>query len=483
MAITFGYSSFRVLLLLGYLGIWSYTCIRISNPFTDPHRSGWIAASQLPFLFVFTTKNNILEWLLDVGYQRLNYLHRFLGRLIILAANVHSISYLHRYWLGGTLSEKLRTASNRSGLVAVICFDTIFIFSTSFWRRKAYNVFATIHVVGYLTAVPAIYFHRTSTLLFVVAVAALYGLSLVLRLMKTRIVTATIRPLPSLSATRIEIPKVNSGWRAGQHVRVRILSMQLGRFGWAESHPFTIASAPVAEGPVVGDDSLTLICKKTGTWTAKLFEMAKEGYLESGFAQGAEVGRTIKIMIEGPYGGTGHTLFASCSAVVMVVGGSGVTFALSAVQSLVQDELKGQSHVKVIELVWMIRDRDAAASLIPLFTVLTESCPYLTVSIFCTRGNSKPNRLLDACPSEKIEQQRISFRDGRPGRTGLAQIMESVISRMGTVSEDEDINGMLVGICGPPGLGKEVRGVVNSISSERQSEVGGVEIHEEVFGW
>ena len=84
---------------------------------------------------------------------------------------------------------------------------------------------------------------------------------------------------------------------------MRVLSAQLGRFGWAESHPFTIASATEAGSVAAGEECLTLICKKAGTWTARLFEMSKEdGYLESGTAQGVDIGRSIKIMIEGPYG-------------------------------------------------------------------------------------------------------------------------------------------------------------------------------------
>ena len=35
-------------------------------------------------------------------------------------------------------------------------------------------------------------------------------------------------------------------------------------------------------------------------------------------------------------GGTGHSVFASFSAAMFVVGGSGITFALSAIQDLIQ---------------------------------------------------------------------------------------------------------------------------------------------------
>src|SRR6266576_2810366 len=142
------------------------------------------------------------------------------------------------------------------------------------------------------------------------------------------------RPIPSLSATWIEIPSLDSRCqRAGQHIHVRIFSSGLGWLGWTESHPFTIASAPVTsskQGRTVGEEGLILVCKKAGGWTGKLYDMAKKsGYIEAGIADGVDIGKTVAMMIEGPYSGPGHAIYASYSAVVMMVGGSGITFALS----------------------------------------------------------------------------------------------------------------------------------------------------------
>ena len=41
---------------------------------------------------------------------------------------------------------------------------------------------------------------------------------------------------------------------------------------------------------------------------------------------------------------------------MFIAGGSGITFALGAIQDLVQKDLQGQSRLKVIELVWTISD-------------------------------------------------------------------------------------------------------------------------------
>jgi len=55
-------------------------------------------------------------------------------------------------------------------------------------------------------------------------------------------------------------------------------------------------------------------------------------------------------------GGPGHRMFASFSAAVFVVGGSGISFALSAIQELIQKDLEGQCRAKFIQLVWSVQD-------------------------------------------------------------------------------------------------------------------------------
>ena len=48
--------------------------------------------------------------------------------------------------------------------------------------------------------------------------------------------------LAALGTVRLTIATLSAGWRAGQHVRVKVLAAGMGWWGWAESHPFTIAS-------------------------------------------------------------------------------------------------------------------------------------------------------------------------------------------------------------------------------------------------
>lgn len=173
-------------------------------------------------------------------------------------------------------------------------------------------------------------YHETFAIPYVAIVAGFYGLDRVLRLVQTRIVTAQLRPIPELGMTRIEVPSVNAGWRAGQHVRVRVLSSGMGVFGWMESHPFTIASvSKVRSSPHMqcrfkvlivssfasclqhsSGEGLVLMVKKAGDWTAKLFDVAQRTeYREVGGPM-----RNIKVMLNGPYGASAWERIRHCAA-------------------------------------------------------------------------------------------------------------------------------------------------------------------------
>lgn len=192
MPVLAGYSKLQVLLVLGYFCIWFYTISCVSNPFTDPKRSGWIAIFQLPFLFMFSAKNNILGWLVGFGYQNVRVtpgntscgadsyrrkvklsspIRRSIGHsgsqrtchwiryvtlhAILFGAHVE-YSIVYGYFSKGIVFARLQRTSNIFGLAALGCLNVIFIFSTSFWRKKAYNTFAKIHFLCYVTALPVV---------------------------------------------------------------------------------------------------------------------------------------------------------------------------------------------------------------------------------------------------------------------------------------------------------------------------------------
>ncbi|KAG5640475.1 hypothetical protein DXG03_008380 [Asterophora parasitica] len=458
-----GFSVSQAFIVVFYLASLCYAGFYKSSPFSDPVRTGWVAVAQLPFVFALAAKNNILGMLLGFTYEKLNYLHRFVGRLVVIAANIHSLGYIYKWSIAGTFRQQISHPFSTWGLVAVIALDFMWLFSLSFFRTRFHNVMCTAHIIGIALVIPAIWLHMPSTIPWLTACLGLYGLDRVMRILKTRIATATIRPLPELNATRIEIPHINRGWRAGQHVRLRVLSFGPGWLRWMEVHPFTIASVSGTQ------EGLVLMAKKSGRWTNALYEMAKgSGYTES------EYGRRVKVIVEGPYGGPGHAIFASYSAAVFVVGGSGITFALSTIQELIQKDLKGQSRVKTITLVWVVQDPASLQPLLPLFASMVQQSVYTPVHIAVHYTRASPGA---------AAQTRIPGITLAPGRPKVGKVLEGALARavaLGAGAKDEErVSGMLVGVCGPPGLGDDVSRAVATISSARRDQVGGIEMHEE----
>ena len=73
------------------------------------------------------------------------------------------------------------------------------------------------------------------------------------------------------------------------------------------------------------------------------------------------------------------------------------------------------------------------------------------------------------------------------GRPRTLKVLDATISRtasLGRGYKDEDaLCGMLVGVCGPVALADDVNKAVSWIDPVRRDQIGGIEIHEEVFGW
>ncbi|KAG1740478.1 uncharacterized protein EDB91DRAFT_1248362 [Suillus paluster] len=447
-----GFSLGQALILVIYTAVLVYAGFLKSNPFADPLRTGFVAMSQIPVVYLLATKNNLLGMFVGLGYEKLNYIHRYAGTLLVVASNVHSLGYIYQWTIDHTFSKYVRTPEIIWAFVALISLDLLFLFSlhSSDDGRTMYSTGS--HIVFFILFLPAVHGHQPSVWPYVIAAGGAIGLDYLIRLMKTR------------------VPQLNAGWRAGQHVRIRILSSAMGWIGWAESHPFTIATA--AKTP----EGMVLLCKKTGGWTGRLYEMAKVagyGTDESTF------GRMVQVMIEGPYGGPGHCVYASYSAAMFVVGGSGITFALSAVQDILQRDSEGASRVKIIEVIWSVQDSASLTPLVPQLVALIQQSVYapLKISVYYTRACEKP-------PGKDFLPPGLTLTAGRPK---VAKVLDAVMSRAVSygsgVKASMDITGVIVGVCGPVGLSDEVAQVISQVDAGRRWAVGGIEMHEEIFGW
>ncbi|ETW75457.1 ferric reductase [Heterobasidion irregulare TC 32-1] len=488
----------KLFVLAVYLGVIFYAAFYKSNPFTDPARAGFVAMSQIPIVIGLANKNNLLSYLCGVAYEKLNYIHRFSGRIVALAVNVHAIGFLYKWSINDNISTQLLQPHIRWGLAGLAAVDTLALFSIAFIRQKLYNLFFYSHIAGFIVFLTAAYQHFPITLPYVVTGFALFGLDHVLRLCKTRVAAGTLFAIPALNSTHISVPSLGAGWRAGQHVRIRVVAASpTGSWigcCWAwlvgRARPFTIATAS-------GDDlGLELIVKKyEGGWTGRLFEMAQaqDGGMEEktiGLPKHS-IGRRVRVIVEGPYSGPGHTLFASYSGALLVAGGSGITFVLSILADLLQKHGEGRSRLRVIEVVWSVADPSALTALLPTFTthLRPRASPHgslqVRISIYYTRAPRAG--ALDAL-SSLSHPVGLNLRPGRPNLgKHLTETTDAVVlahsMRHASKGSEQYPCGVIVGTCGPVDLGDEAGKAVGSVPWKKWKEVGGVEAYDEVFGW
>ena len=106
----------------------------------------------------------------------------------------------------------------------------------------------------------------------------------------------------------MHVPSLRTGWRAGQHVRVRVVSG--GWLAWlatwflCRARPFTIAAGSDSGG-------VMLQIKALGSWTRKLLcvtdtNSARPGRrpepISTDVQRGRGSTREVRVIIEGPYG-------------------------------------------------------------------------------------------------------------------------------------------------------------------------------------
>ncbi|WRT63425.1 uncharacterized protein IL334_000330 [Kwoniella shivajii] len=467
-----------------------------------PVRAGFVATNQLPIVFLLAGKVNWIGYLIGKGYEKINFLHRFVGRCLFVAATFHAGGYLNK-WLrkGGIayVSESSRIPFITAGIVAWAAFGFMGITALPIIRRRMYGFFWISHWIGFVTAIIALSFHKPYTGLLATICLLLYTKDLILRLfIKTRIVPAKIIALPAPSSclpegsTQIILP-LRSGWRAGQHVFLRVPALQeMGGMAWLENHPFTIGSAEGGE--------MILMAKKAGGWTRDLYDFAAKGGVSQapredvgeqndvGYEgekrdlatlERAEevVGRECKILVEGPYGGPCSTIFSSYSGITLISGGSGITYSLAMFQDLIKKASENHVRAAAIHLVWIVKTYEHAT---PLLSHLENLC--IRAEMQSTIDPGITIYISRATSSKRFQHRGVEVKAERPDLPRL--VRDDVTRTRGeALSGGVGTCGMIIGVCGPRRLIDGTRMAVRSIPWKEKKDVGGVTVHTETFGW
>ncbi|KAH9040998.1 hypothetical protein EDB85DRAFT_2253799, partial [Lactarius pseudohatsudake] len=483
-----GFSLGNLLVLLAYGFIMLYACFFLSNPFKDPNRAAYIAVSQIPIVVALANKSNWLSWLSGVGYEKFNYVHRFSGRFVVIAVNVHAMGRLYKSSLNGTLQARLRTPTYIWGLVALCAFDLLFVCSLSFRSNKMYSFFFVTHVTCVIVSLLAIYMHQPSMLPYILAAVALYAFDHIARIARTSYTTAWLTAESALNGgtTLVDVPSLGGGWRAGQHVRIRVIGNTW--FGWlatwlvGRARPFTIATGPNSGG-------MQLVIKARGPWTRKLLRTAAANDAAekpTDSEPGRKPAREVRVIVEGPYGGPGYTLYTAYSGVVLVAGGSGISYVTGVLGDILQKHASGNSNVRVIEVVWSVADPDSLYSLLSELAPLMQprASPRAALSLRFSVHWTRTSALRPAHPVPRTALPPGMYL--RAGRPDIHATLQSVIASVGEAYSTTcrkcgtgSPSGIVIGSCGPTALIDDAARAVSRVSWADWIDIGGVESIEE----
>jgi hypothetical protein len=170
----------------------------------------------------------------------------------------------------------------------------------------------------------------------------------------------SFRSVPS--QTR-EIPDGGRVDRAGSHLQVRLFFTPPYHSIWAifrafESHPFSIANAPPHIGCITSSTpqaGVTIFARSVGerSWTGDLWAAAVAG---SKAIKKAGQKQHMLALVEGPYGGLMRYQIIQDDNVLLVAGGSGMSFVLGVLDEIVGRRVREGKGGR-IDVVWAVKER------------------------------------------------------------------------------------------------------------------------------
>ncbi|KAJ1602111.1 hypothetical protein NDA14_001796 [Ustilago hordei] len=352
--------------MLGFT-LWTFIVqpyYRVDRSFGSPPlalRSGMMALGLMPFIYVLGSKVNFVSLLIGVSHGKLQVYHQWLARFMLFLATVHAIPFIHQPLaddgVAGLREAFFSDSINTTGVIAYACLFVLSFASMTGIRERCYELFLLVHVPVAIIFLGYMFVHCQALLTswrYLWATAAMYMLSVFLRfasqLRQNNLLAlgkCRIEALPS-NLTRMTIESAIR-WKPGHHVFVRFPSLSP-----LSAHPFTIVSMPSPDSHQLMS-TVVLMARARNGLTKRLYERAANTQLVHQGMNEREL--TLSAILDGPYGQDAS--IASFQHVLLLAGGSGITFVLAALLELSWLWQQKKAATQSVHLIWSIRDAES----------------------------------------------------------------------------------------------------------------------------
>lgn len=184
---------FQLVILVVAYYVLLLCCITLQAELIDnPNRAGFMAIAQLPVVFLFAMKNSPISLLLGAGHgwEKLNIIHRWSGRGMVLSAVIHGALWIRNHREYGL--QILGAQKETSGVAALSLLLAITLLSLKPIRFFAYEVFFILHIVAVVAFFITLCYHTIYIKPYIFPPLAFYGLDLLLRLVRYRVKDVTL---------------------------------------------------------------------------------------------------------------------------------------------------------------------------------------------------------------------------------------------------------------------------------------------------
>ena len=496
-------------------------------------RNAWVTIMQLPLLYLLATKCSILGIIAGTSHERLNWLHRWVGRTMFVTASVHGWHFWTQWVRADFVEYELQVmpmVKYGLGAWAVLLWSLISSFGPL--RRMAYEVFVLQHIVSAILFLWLVYVHVPPEAQYNVwfAIGALcfdrLCRSVLLVWQNVKFAPnksncrggqrighqAQVRAVGS-SITVITIKDVHFKWRAGQH-----LYLWMPAIGLAEAHPYTIACAHQLPETCICN-SIQLVVRKHKGFSRRLHDFA---------AKSQDEGKKERLtaFVSGPYGAPPR--WDIYETLVLISASTGASFTLPILESVLHT--KQTNCTKRIDFLLTAKQGEEIDFYITRLHEFIERAKIigidLLVHIAVTRGSSPSSsdrsetnieaagsssgsttgsnmdKEIEPATSEKlptdIEKQAGLALRKTPSESSSGS-HASTDSHVHQSSVRPDIEAFIRGpveatggetsvvVCGGPSLVARVRNCVASLSDERAVHKGtgaqGIQLHVEEYSF
>ncbi|OAA43697.1 Flavoprotein transmembrane component [Metarhizium rileyi] len=368
-------------LLAGYLFIWSFLGITYTTwvtpvkkmpgvyntrtslgPWSD--RVGVIAYALTPLSILLSNRESLLSVLTGVPYQSFNFLHRWLGYIIVVQSLLHTIGWLiiqlNLYQPQPKVSlEWVVQPYIIWGIVAMILLLIMFVLCTPWGiRATGYEFFRKAHYVLAMVYIGACWAHWNKLECFLVPAFILWGVDRGARFVRTGLLhyrpssssyvafkpaQASITRFPDAEhgdILRLDLENEQDAWKIGQHYYLCFTESSI----W-QSHPFTPLNEPMVGNGVVKH---SYIMRAKSGETRKLAELAEK----KAATANDETTTTTPVLLTGGYGEDLLEKVDRNTNVICVAGGTGIAFVLPVLLHLARTKCPSDRKV---ELIWAMR--------------------------------------------------------------------------------------------------------------------------------